>query len=59
MEAQEGMNPASEAQAPYTVDDTGRGAWVFLTAALLIGGCQLVEWMIWDAVQKAQEVQPW
>lgn len=53
------MNSASEAQQPHIVDDAGRGLWVFLTAALLLAAPQIVEWMIWNAAQRAQEVQPW
>ena len=53
------MNLASEAQAPYTVDDTGQEVWVVLTAALMFLAYHLVDQMIWNAAQRAQEVQPW
>lgn len=59
LEAQEDMNPASKAQAPYSVDDTGQGVWVVLTVALIFLAYHLADQMIWNAAQRAQEVQPW
>ena len=59
LEPQEEMKSAIGAPAPYSVDDTGRGPRVVLTALFIIGGIQLIDWMIWNAAQRAQEVQPW
>ncbi len=55
----EDTNQAPEPEQPFTVDDTGRGWGVCATALLIVGSYIAVDWILWDAIQRAQEVQPW
>jgi hypothetical protein len=56
LEQLEDINSAATPEQPFTVDDTGQGLWMVLTALLVCSTPLLIDWIIWDA---SQGVQPW